>query len=121
VSVQVVVNLTDDQYRKLARVADRKQTNARRLIEGLVDRALNPPPRAEDPAHTLRKRTRSVVTEEHLTQIRELSALNWSDGEIGRRIGLSIDTVARHRNRLGIPARHKGGRPKKNTEQENPS
>jgi DNA-binding NarL/FixJ family response regulator len=120
--VQVGITLTAAQYRALVAIADRKQTNARQLIEGLVATALLPKAeRAAEPAATIKPGFRYArVSQEHLDEIVSLSKLGYSDAEIARRLKLGRSTIQTHRSRAELPSVGRG-RPKKHTRQENPA
>jgi hypothetical protein len=96
VSARLSIDLPDDQYRTVQRIARHRGIEAHILIEQLVHHALRSSP-AEARRHLL-------------NEIRRLHATGRNDRLIAENLGMPRSTVTQLRNELKLPANDPRGR-----------
>jgi DNA-binding NarL/FixJ family response regulator len=106
--MRVVTEIPDAQYKHLYAVARRTGCEVGPLVAELVRRQLSAPP--PEPA-TDRPRRSNAMTVAEDAQLVRMAREGRNNGEIGRALGRSPQTIFTRRKRLGLPSAP-GGRPK---------
>ncbi|TFC92064.1 MULTISPECIES: hypothetical protein [Cryobacterium] len=96
-SVQLPVNVTDEQYRALLKIASKRSVQAHHLVEQLVTHALKPAPAP-------------VTIVQMLDDIRRLHGLGKNDRQIAENLGVKQGRVSYQRNQMHLPVNDPRGR-----------
>lgn len=110
-TVPIVVNLTNDQYRILSAIADRDDINVHHLIEAQIAAGLGFAPK---PVARNTKNPRNLTLQQ-VNNIVRLHGQGMNDVQIGEAMSISSKTVATRRRRLNLPPNAIQGRPKQTT------
>lgn len=100
-NVPVTIEVDYSEYRELKRVAISRGETTAAVIKEIVANAMKPSPPNTGLASKQGVRLRS----EQVAEIASLNRLGMNDKQIGDRMNLRYQTVAKHRRAMKLPAR----------------